>query len=166
MTTIDRFSAYDIETGVDENGLGRWSWIHVGSNEKRTRIAVAYQPHTPARTSKGGAVFEQHQCFFKQRGDFQSPRTIFYKHLVSLIIIWRGRSKEIVLCGDFNEHVYTGRLAHCLAQSDILMSEQCLQTNKKRLPPTFVTGLQPINAVLATEDVDTINASILKKLAE
>ena len=52
MATIGRFSTYVIKTRVDETGLGSWSWVLVGLNEKHTRIAVVYQPYTPARTRK------------------------------------------------------------------------------------------------------------------
>ena len=42
---MDKMSAYVIDTGVDNTGLGRWSWILVGAGEgdqmTTTRIVVA-----------------------------------------------------------------------------------------------------------------------------
>ena len=163
ITTMGRLTTHVINTGSDNSGLGRWAWVLLSSREKRTRIVVAYQPCTPARSSKGGTVFEQHQRHFQQCGDFRSPRSIFYDDLTSQLASWRRNKEEIILCGDFNENVYTGRLAKRLGQDDILMKEQCLLTNKVKLPATFVTGSRPIDAVFATRGVETINASILQK---
>jgi hypothetical protein len=39
-----RLSEYVTTTGVDPTGLGRWSWVQVGSGQHRTRIMTAYQP--------------------------------------------------------------------------------------------------------------------------
>jgi hypothetical protein len=35
-------ASYVILTGVDQTGLGRWSWIQVGTGEQRTQIVSAY----------------------------------------------------------------------------------------------------------------------------
>jgi hypothetical protein len=35
-------SGYVMATGVDPTGLGRWSWVQVGSGQHRTRIVTAY----------------------------------------------------------------------------------------------------------------------------
>ncbi len=36
-------ASYVKDTGVDHTGLGRWSWIQVGTGEHRTQIVSAYQ---------------------------------------------------------------------------------------------------------------------------
>ena len=36
-----RLASYVTDTGVDHTGLGRWSWIQVGTGEHRTRIVSA-----------------------------------------------------------------------------------------------------------------------------
>ena len=163
MTTIGRFSMYVIETRVDETGLRIWSWILVGSNEKQIRTMIAYQPCTPARTSKGGTVFEQHPRFFEQRADFCSPITIFYKHLVSQIILWQARNKEIVLYGDFNEHVYTRRIAKLLAKGDLLIQEQCQFSTKEQLPATFLYRPRLTDRVFTTPGIFVRNTIFLRR---
>jgi hypothetical protein len=55
-------------------------------------------------------------------------------------VSWCRNNEEIILCGDFNENVYTGRLALRLTQDNICMKEQCLLMNKEKLPAMFVTG--------------------------
>ena len=81
MMALDRVSAHVIDTGADYTGLGRWSWILLGSGDCRTQVVSAYQPCTPPKSWKGFTVFEQHQRYFEPKGDFRSPRTIFYEHL-------------------------------------------------------------------------------------
>ena len=54
MVAMGRFASYVLEVGCDYTGLGRWSWILVGSEEKMTRITVAYQPSASKdKNSKG-----------------------------------------------------------------------------------------------------------------
>ena len=59
--------------------------------------------------------------------------------------------------------MYTGQLAQRLAQSDLLMSEQCLKLNGEHLPATFVEGSWAIDAVFATTGVEVVNAGLLPK---
>ena len=40
MMTIGRLSASVLDTGVDYENLGRWSWVLVGGPRKRTRYVV------------------------------------------------------------------------------------------------------------------------------
>ena len=88
MMTLGRLSSFVLDTGVDFTGLGRWSWILVGSQEKRTRIVVAYQPCKPGTNSKGFTVFEQQQRYVEPKGDFRSPRIIFFEQLVPQLLMW------------------------------------------------------------------------------
>ena len=41
--------------------------------------------------------------------------------IIAQLKIWRHQKEEIVLCGDFNEHVYDGRLGIRLAADDLRM---------------------------------------------
>ena len=83
MMALGRMSGYVLDTGVDDTGLGRWSWIRLGAGVGEamtiTRIVVAYQPCEPGCNSKGKTVFEQHQRYFEAKGDFRSPRTIIHE---------------------------------------------------------------------------------------
>ncbi len=44
MVAFSWLASYIISTGVDQTGLGQWSWIQVGTGEHRTQIVLAYQP--------------------------------------------------------------------------------------------------------------------------
>ena len=167
MMAMGRMSAFIIDTGVDHTELGRWSWILVGAgagdDTQLTRIVAAYQPCEPGANSKGSTVFEQQQRCFEARGDFRLPRTIFFDHLIADLKRWKGQGEEIILLGYFNKNVYTGRIAQRLAQDDLNMSEQCRKITGKPIPPTYVRGSRPIDAVFATSGIVCRNASILAK---
>ena len=120
MATIGRMCTFVLDSGTDYTGLGRWSWQLLGKGNTKTRVVVAYNPCTPGRDSKGFTVFEQQQRYFESIGDFRSPRTIFYKQLVAQLLLWKEDGEEIILCGDFNENVYEGRIAKRLGQTDLL----------------------------------------------
>jgi endonuclease/exonuclease/phosphatase (EEP) superfamily protein YafD len=68
---------------------------------------------------------------------------------------------DIILLGDFNENVYTGRIAKRLEQADLNFSKQCLGCTGKHIPPTFRDGIMPIDAVYATAGIECVNAYIL-----
>jgi hypothetical protein len=85
MMAMGTLSPEVFDSGVDLTGLGRWYWIHLGSRAKKTRIVMAYQPSNSGR-SVGTTVKDQHSRYFWALGNARSPRTIFYKQLVSQLI--------------------------------------------------------------------------------
>jgi hypothetical protein len=162
MMATGRFSAEVVETGVDHYGLGRWCWMRVGSGDKKTQIVMAYQPSGSSSSySAGTTVREQHEQYFEARGNLRSARSIFFEQLIAQLVVWKTTDADIILLGDFNENVYTGRIAKCLVQADLNFSEQCLGCTGTHIPPTFRDGVMPINAVYATAGIECVNAYIL-----
>ena len=165
MMTFGRLSGFVLDRGKDETNLGRWCWILVGTKEKKTRIVVAYQPCQPkASRNRGGTVFEQHETYFEGQGELRSPRTLFYEALVAQLLVWKGQGEDIVLCGDFNENVYDGRLARRLGEDDLLMTESCREVTGERLPATHNRGnSRAVCAVYSTAGAVPVNATVLEK---
>jgi hypothetical protein len=81
--------------------------------------------------------------------------------LIAQLIAWKHTDLDIILFGDFNENVYSGQIAKCLALSDLLLSKQCLQCTGMHIPLTFRGGTVPIDAIFATARIVCINAYIL-----
>jgi len=164
LMAFDRFSSFVNvrESGADARNLGRWCWLVVEGGGKRTRIVVAYQPSgEPGKDSAGFTAWDQHSRYFESQGDGRSPRTIFFEQLVSQLLVWKASGEEIILLGDLNENVYTGRITKRLAQEDLGMTEQCLKVNGVRLPATHVSGSRPIDGVFATPGITSVNAMVL-----
>ena len=165
MATFGWLATFVIDSGVDHTGLGRWSWQMIGKGDTVTVVVAAYQPCEKNKNSKGYTTFEQHERYFEPKGDFRSPRTIFFEQLVSQLRLWKVDGKEIILCSDFNEHIYEGQISRRLAREDLRMKEQCCIHNGDRLPATFVRGTRPIDGVFATGGIEVIHAGILGKYA-
>jgi exonuclease III len=136
MMAMNTISSEVIDTGVDIMGLGRWCWMLLGSGRKKTRIVMAYQPSNSGR-SAGTTVKDQQTRYFQVLGDARSPRTIFYEQLVSQLAIWKTSDNDIILMGDFNEHIYNGRLARRISADDLNFKEMCHLHTGIPLPPTF-----------------------------
>ncbi len=97
-----------LESGVNSTGLGWWCWVRVGWGSKKTQILMAYQPSSSGR-SAWTTTKDQHSQYFCALGDAWSPRTIFYKNLISQLIMWKAIDNDRVLMGDFNKNVYTNK---------------------------------------------------------
>ena len=144
ITAFTRLSGYVAATGMDPTGLGRWSWVQVGSGEHRTRIVTAYQPcqgltmpklGREGRLLQGGTVVMQHTQYFWKRGIFLKPRKLFTMQLVTQLKLWRLAGEEIILFADTNENIYTGSLARRLRSDGLLMEEQTLRSMLGREAP-------------------------------
>ena len=161
---FDRFASFvnARDSGTDSHNLGRWCWLVVEGGGKRAQIVVAYQPAgDPGRESAGFTAWDQQRLYFEGQGDGRSPRTIFFEQLVAQLLVWKSQGEEIILLGDFNENVYTGRIAKRLAQEDLGMSEQCLAVNGVWIPAKHVRGSRPIDGVFAMPGITSVNAMVL-----
>ncbi|KAL3780888.1 hypothetical protein HJC23_009934 [Cyclotella cryptica] len=89
VTAIGRLSDVVTAVGCDVTGLGRWSWIRVGTALRSTRVVCGYMPCKPGRSARGHTVWEQHLRYFQSRGDFRYPSTIFVDDLANQLAEWR-----------------------------------------------------------------------------
>ncbi len=125
---------------------------------------MAYQPSgSKSIYSAGTTVHEQHEWYFKACGDLRPACTILYKQLIAQLIVWKHTDSDIILLGDFNEHVYTGWIAKHLARPDLMLREQCLQCTGMHVPPIFRDGIVLIYAIFATAGIECVNAYILPR---
>jgi hypothetical protein len=87
--------------------------------------------------------------------------TFFYEQLITQLIVWKQTDSDIILLGDFNENIYTGQIAKCLALPDLMLSKQCLQHTGMDVSPTFRDSTVPSDAFFATAGIECVNAYIL-----
>jgi hypothetical protein len=163
MMAMGTLSPKVVNSGVDFTGLGRWCWIRLGSGSKKTLIVMAYQPSNSGRSART-TIKDQHSRYFCALGDTRSPCTIFFEQLVTQLISWKTIDNDIALLGDFNENVYTGRLARRLAQDNLNYTEICRCHTGIPIPPTFWTGSAPIDGIFATSGIECVNVLILPHL--
>jgi hypothetical protein len=117
---ISQLASYVLSSGVDQTGLGPWSWIQVGTGEHWTQIVSTYQPcHLSGQQlishnglMKGrGMVAAQHKRYFWKKGNFNKPQEIFSFQLITQLMVWCAVGEEVILFIDANENIYMGRLA-------------------------------------------------------
>ena len=79
MITFGRLSASVTETGVDDTGLGRFSWMKLSGGGKTTRVVTVYNPCEPQGETAGTTTWDQQASYFEAKGDGRSPRTILFE---------------------------------------------------------------------------------------
>jgi hypothetical protein len=170
MAAFTRFTGFVTSTGVDHTGLGRWSWIQVGTGEHCTRIVLAYQPcHGSSKTClggegqvlHGGTMASKHHQYFRKKGIFTNPWKAFTKQLTTQLRAWRAAGKGIILFTDMNENVYTRRLTRALWLDGLLMEEQTLRLTGKEAPHSHQAGEVAIVGTFATLKIVCTNSSLL-----
>ncbi len=82
MVAFSQLTSYVLLSGVDQTGLGHWSWIQVGTGEHWAQIVSAYQPccssgwqligHNGLMKGRG-IVAAQHEQYFWKKGNFNKP---------------------------------------------------------------------------------------------
>ena len=153
IMALGRLTEVIIDLGTDTSGLGRWSWIRVGTNGVTTRIVTAYMPCKPRNNSAGKTVWDQHRRFFHSKGDFRRPSDICLHDLLSFLRDCRSLGDEIVLCIDANENIYTGRLATELQRAPLNMCCLVKSATGSAIPPTHQRGSQPIDCIAGTPGI-------------
>ena len=62
----------------------------------------------------------------------KEPRQALFDDVIDKLLEWKTEDCEIILTGDFNQHVYQDHFAQILAEDDINMTEQILKTTGKK----------------------------------
>ncbi len=68
---------------------------------------------------------------------------------------------KIIMLGDFNKNVYSGRIADLMAGDDLNLHEVCQRTTWQYLPPTHARGQVPIDAVFGLAGVRCVGVTLL-----
>ncbi len=160
MMAMSTISSEVWNTGVDNTGVGRLCWMLLGSGAKKTRIVMAYQPSNSGWSART-MVKDQQSRYFWAQGNARFPRSIFFEHLVSHLVLWKQSGDDIIPLGNFYENVYSGRLARCLAMVSHNFVELCQKHTGKPIPPTHHSGSMPIDRIFTTSGIECVNAFLL-----
>ena len=154
IAAIGRLSDVVTEVGCDITGLGRWSWIRVGTEFRHTRLLCGYLPCKPGKTARGHTVWEQHSRYFQAKGDFRSPSEIFIDDLANQVSIWRTSGDEVIVCVDANQDVYNGALAVRLARPDTDL--RCIMEPAlgERVPNSHSRGSGKISTIFGSPGLE------------
>jgi hypothetical protein len=160
LMAFGQISPYVSKVEPDSTGLGRWVTLTLANGEKEVKVVMAYRPCFPTsirrrgRDKLGSTVWEQHERYFRDRGEFRDPLELFDVHITDMIRQWRDNDTEVILMGDFNDNVYEGSLARILASADIRLTEQFQRLFNQDAPYSHITGTEPISAVFASPGIN------------
>ena len=75
MAAMAAASENIVETGQDEESLGRWCWMKFEGRQMITRVLVAYQPCVTRKEARTATIAQQKR-YWRIKGDFRCPRKI------------------------------------------------------------------------------------------
>ena len=138
--------------------------MKVGTHGCSTYVVTTYVPCNNSNNHSAGLrVIDQHRRVLKAGGELRQPNEVFHEELVEQMLQWKQEGANVILCGDFNENVYTDKLARRLAEPDLGMTEQIRRITGEEIPPTHERGKQPLCAIYATSMIEGTAATVLKK---
>ena len=146
------------EVGLDDSGLGRWSWIKLGTGSHVTRVLSAYLPQKPGRNARGRTVWEQHSRYFEAKGDMRYPSTIFVEDLLNILQKWIQNGEHVLLAMDANQDVYTGYLASKLKERPYNMTCMMADALGEQVPNSHFSGTRKISTFFGTPGIVTGHA--------
>ena len=148
------------EHGVDETGLGRWSWMKFCGRGATTRVVVAYQPCRTRKRAKNATAAQQRR-YWRARNNYQCPRKLFRHQLLEQLRKWRTAGEKLVLLIDANEDMESGPLQKLLRDTDLDMKDAVKQRSGLSGPATWARGSKQIDGVWVTPDLEVNSACFL-----
>ena len=96
ITAMEEVSTYVSEVGIDNEGLGRWTWMKLAGATRTTRVIFAYQP-CKTRKQATQATYAQQRRYWRLQGEHSCPRKLFREQLTTLLTEWRHNDEKIIL---------------------------------------------------------------------
>ena len=149
VITNNRLTSIKNQTGTDSRGLGRWSWIRCGKNNKYTTFISAYRPVTA--TSGGGAtVYDQHLRHLEEGTD---PRKVMLRELAEFVTEMQQKGDVIIIGMDTNDKIYGSTIRNFMKELNLHDALAALHGNK--CPPTtkFTEIGGPIDIIMCSEHI-------------
>eukprot|EP00984_Skeletonema_dohrnii_P005868 scaffold2076_cov69-Skeletonema_dohrnii-CCMP3373.AAC.3 len=150
-----RASGFASMKGMDDESLGQWCYIRLGTEQQATWLCCAYNPPSSTRYVRRNARHRSYTVYSQRRRHLRVSEQTVSSHLPANIFLsswsssyWNGRRKD----------VYSDALAVRLGEDDLLMACQFQKINDEKLPNSHETGRKPLMAVFATEGVVCTNA--------
>ena len=159
---FDHLATTVTDTGNDESGLGRWSWVKVeGKAGHVTRIISAYRPCRNGNARSLQTVYAQQRRHWLSQHRHISPIKAFRDDLLAALQAWRETGERLILGIDANEDMATGILARALRRPDLRMRDLIRERTGLPGPATHIRGKKQIDGVWATPDITAEEARFL-----
>jgi len=143
---------YMKQKGDDFRGLGRWcSTLFYSDPAHRTRVVAAY--NVGRQSPKGlKTIYQQQVRHIQTHGLNTSPARLFLTDFLAQLQVWQRQGDRLLIFMDMNEHVLRGTVARYLLKMGLV--EATHQHWGPDEPHTFIGGVDPINGVWHTPDLE------------
>ena len=133
------------DTGFDDSGLGRWSWVRImGKQGCVTRVVTVY---CPVKTGKGNTVYTQQLRILQE-----DPTMRFWKDLGNQILQWKANGEQLIISGDWNEKINSDNITQWMALFDL--RELVTSLHDGDPPPTYNRGRDPIDGIFGSSNLN------------
>ena len=93
----DQVTYYWTNSGIDESGLGRWSWVQLKrTNKSSAKIFTVYQPVIVNDPMYSSSVYQQQKRYFTGKGVYICPNELLRKDLKSAIKTCQQRKEKVL----------------------------------------------------------------------
>ena len=146
-------SGFDLASGTDRFGLGRWAWTrYQGRNGVSLRVVVAYRP---VRNKRGVmSVWNQQKLYWEKHNDDTDPIVKFTEDLAAEVTQWIEQGDQIVLGLDVNEDVRKGVFQKAMVNAGLV--GLIIKQHGGEGPPTYADGSVPIDEFFVTPSLDSM----------
>jgi hypothetical protein len=143
---------YHKQKGDNFRGLGQWcSSVFYADPSHRTCIILAYNVgrHAPRGDS---TIYQQQLRYIQNHGLDSTPLRYFAIDFIAQLQVWQRQGDRLLVFMDINKHILTGRLARRLLAMGLREATHSQWGETK--PHTYICGLEPINAVWHSQDLE------------
>mmetsp|Transcript_11877 Transcript_11877/g.17372 ORF Transcript_11877/g.17372 Transcript_11877/m.17372 type:complete len:207 (+) Transcript_11877:1840-2460(+) len=160
MIANEEVDQYITTQDSDEERLGRWSWIQLAGDGAVTRIITAYIPCATRKRAISATIAQEKSCW-RLQGEYQCPRKLLRRDLMSTMLRWREEGDKLILLLDGNDNMKNEQLARMLRCPDIDMKDDIKYRIETDGPATFVHGSRQIDGAWVALDVEISAACVL-----
>ena len=133
------------DTGFDDSGLGRWSWVRImGKQGCVTRFVTVY---CPVKTGKGNTIYTQQLRVLQE-----DPTVRFWKDLGEQILQWKANGEQLIVSGDWNEKINSDNITQWMALFDL--RELVTSLHDCDPPTTYNRGRDPIDGIFGSSNIN------------
>jgi hypothetical protein len=146
---------YHKQKGDNLRGLGRWcSTVFYADPSHCTCIISAYNVGRQA-PRVDSMIYQQQLRYIQTHGLDSMPLRLFTVDFVAQLQVWQRQGDRLLLFMDMNEHILTGHVA-CRLLAMGLRKATHSQWGEME-PHTYAHGLEPINAVWHSQDLEVVS---------
>ena len=152
-----RLSARLKGKGSDPRGLGRWTWIRCGDDDRiHTTFFSVYRPCTPS-ASAGTTTYDQHCRHIEPS---KEPRELLLVELEDEVRKFQVKGDNIIIGMDANENIQGRRIK--LFMSNLNLKNSLTDLHGLVLPSTTITNDSniPIDILMCTKSLNPVAAGI------